>query len=302
MEKKLFHSAEAAARFASSIVSTWQTEGGEQWDAETLIDVAACADGESGMEDTYIVDENGAIGLIRDDGQNIFWWVTPADGAAPHPMQGTPAAAPQRYGVKAGNPGLVGFSERYRDPRILAYKEKEKKRSGGCLLTLAALVPVGTALLGLFGWMNGENDLEAVLLLTGLSLIPAAVLLLAALIKKAASRREKPMWEGTVIDKTKKQERDYHAEKHREQDTYYYTRYILHVRRDDGKKETFCAIDDPAFYGYYQIGDRIRYHPVLEYYEKYDKSHDNMIYCACCRQRNPIGNDTCENCGMPLFK
>jgi hypothetical protein len=54
-------------------------------------------------------------------------------------------------------------------------------------------------------------------------------------------------------------------------------------------------------YDYLDIGDRVRYHPALETYEKYDKSKDEVIYCNVCR-RGTRFNDRCERCKNLLFK
>ena len=49
------------------------------------------------------------------------------------------------------------------------------------------------------------------------------------------------------------------------------------------------------------MGDRVRYHPDIDYYEKYDKSNDTHILCPFCNKVNPISDDVCK-CGAPVLK
>ena len=53
---------------------------------------------------------------------------------------------------------------------------------------------------------------------------------------------------------------------------------------------------------YLNIGDRVRYHGKLDYYEKYDKSCDAEVPCANCRQFVDIRLDNCPRCHAPIIK
>ena len=53
---------------------------------------------------------------------------------------------------------------------------------------------------------------------------------------------------------------------------------------------------------YLNIGDRVRYHGRLDYFEKYDKSRDTEIPCAGCRKYVDIRPDNCPNCRAPIIK
>jgi hypothetical protein len=53
---------------------------------------------------------------------------------------------------------------------------------------------------------------------------------------------------------------------------------------------------------YLNIGDKVRYHGTLDYYEKYDKSRDTKVPCANCRQYVNIRLDNCPNCQVPVIK
>ena len=73
---------------------------------------------------------------------------------------------------------------------------------------------------------------------------------------------------------------------------------------EDGKKVIQETSNIPrSAYEYLCVGDRFRYHPQLAYpYEKYDKSKDGFIYCACCMAKNELSGDRCVKCGVPLLK
>ena len=211
--------------------------------------------------------------------------------------------APQDYGKKAYHPQLVGFSNACQYPQIIQFKEKVKKSNMGCLWTVSFVPVVGITIMGIAGLFTGDNDGEFALYMFGFGALLTLIMLLISSIVKLKTRKDKPGWEGTVVDKSKKKYRDRHAEKHHsDSGLMYYTYYSIKVRTDDGKKESFGQADCTELYNYFQIGDRVKYHPVLEYYEKYDKSHDKYIFCACCKCRNSIENDVCKECGMPLFK
>ena len=68
-----------------------------------------------------------------------------------------------------------------------------------------------------------------------------------------------------------------------------YWDYIVLIRTDRGKKKRIVERQDGrSMYDYLDVGDRVRYHPALESYEKYDKSKDEVIYCNVCHLRNSI--------------
>jgi len=57
-----------------------------------------------------------------------------------------------------------------------------------------------------------------------------------------------------------------------------------------------------TWYGYLNIGDKVRFHAKMDYYEKYDKSGDSEIPCAKCGKFVDITPDVCSDCGAPLIK
>ena len=77
----------------------------------------------------------------------------------------------------------------------------------------------------------------------------------------------------------------------------------VHVQRDDGKiivrrfEEKISINAD-----YYNIGDRVRVHKGVKYFEKLDKSKDKKIICLECGCISVMEKVKCYNCGRKLYK
>lgn len=186
---------------------------------------------------------------------------------------------------------LVGWSPVADSPEILETIRKSKKSSLGWALALTLLFPVGFLIAGV---VSDEVPLkEALIIGCGLGLC----ILTINLWRFAGMKRRG--WDGAVVKKMEK--RRYKRDDDGSSQSY--TEYIVLIRTDGGKKKRIVERKrDREMYDYLDIGDRVRYHPALETYEKYDKSKDEAIYCNVCRQRNPISNDRCERCSNLLFK
>lgn len=186
---------------------------------------------------------------------------------------------------------LVGWSPVADSPEILETIKKNKKSSLGWAVVLTLLFPVGFLIAGV---VSDEVPLkEALIIGCGLGLC----ILTINLWRFAGMKRRG--WDGAVVKKMEK--RRYKRDDDGSSQSY--TEYIVLIRTDGGKKKRIVERKrDREMYDYLDIGDRVRYHPALETYEKYDKSKDEAIYCNVCRQRNPISNDRCELCNNLLFK
>ena len=55
-------------------------------------------------------------------------------------------------------------------------------------------------------------------------------------------------------------------------------------------------------YDYLAVGDRVRYYPAFDSFEKYDKSQDSIIYCNVFRMMNSIERERCKRCNNLLFR
>ena len=211
---------------------------------------------------------------------------------------GTTAAPPQTSRAPAqtsaaARTGLTGFSERYTSPEILAAAQKNKKTSIGCMWILVLVPLAGFIIAGLL--MDDFPFGEALVIGVGI----AVVMLIVNLI--ALKRTKKPIWEGTVINKYKKEKYEHRGS---DDDNYRtYTEYTTVIRTDAGRKKTIVEKDSGRdMYDYLSVGDRLRYHPAFGTYEKYDKSKDRIIYCNVCRMMNPIENERCKRCNNLIFK
>ena len=113
------------------------------------------------------------------------------------------------------------------------------------------------------------------------------------------SHSAKHGYEAVVIDKEVRDEYKSGSDEGRT------TVYKTIVRTTDGRKKVIQETSNipRSAYEYLCVGDRFRYHPQLAYpYEKYDKSKDGFIYCACCMAKNELSGDRCVKCGVPLLK
>ena len=195
-------------------------------------------------------------------------------------------------GQQLSGAGLVGFSELYNSPEILAAAAKNRKSNIGCMWILA-FAPL--VILSILGLLVEELPLTDALIIGGV--IALFVLIVGFFVSRSA---KKPMWEGTVTRKYSKEKMERIAKDN--SDYRRYTAFYTEFTSDDGRKSTVQGKDDRRIYDYFDLGDRVRYHPRFGAYEKYDKSKDRIIYCAVCNAMNPIQNDRCKKCGNLLFK
>ena len=210
--------------------------------------------------------------------------------AAPETVQPSRTAAsppPQ------GGAGLVGFSDRYNCPEILAAAQKNKKFSIGCMWILVLVPLVGFPVAGRL--MDDFPFGESLVIGVGIALVMLVINLLAL------RKTRQPMWEGVVVNKYSKEKSEHRGG---EDDNYRtYTEYTTIINTDAGRKKTIVEKDSGRdMYDYLSVGDRVRFHPRFGTYEKYDKSKDRIIYCNVCSMMNPIQNDRCKRCNNLLFK
>lgn len=105
-------------------------------------------------------------------------------------------------------------------------------------------------------------------------------------------------WEGVIISKDIEQRR----RKRNKYSYEYYDVYILRISTDSGSSK---SIEEPYltsyYYSHFNVGDRIKYHPSIGYYEKYDKTNDYELLCPFCSDVTSIERSKCK-CGTPLIK
>ena len=183
-----------------------------------------------------------------------------------------------------------GFSTRIHDPQIKAALRKNR-RASRIFLLISMPIPVIVACI--YALVTGEMELGQAFV-SGAA-VSCIILIINLLI--GMSHSAKHSYEAVVIDKRE----GYASGRDEDQRTVYKTI----VRTTDGHKkviEETSHIPSSA-YEYLCVGDRFRYHPQLAYpYEKYDKSKDGFVYCACCSKKNDLYEDRCTKCGVPLLK
>ena len=185
-----------------------------------------------------------------------------------------------------------GFSTRIHDPEITAALKKNRK-SGSIFLLFFLPVPI----IGACIYALVTKEMEIGQAIIGGAVISGIILLINLFSRMSQSAKHS--YEAVVIDK--KYEYD-HNTNDSTADEYVYKTI---VRTTDGRKKVIRETSSipRSAYGYLCVGDRFRYHPQLAYpYEKYDKSKDGFVYCACCMAKNDLYGDRCQKCGVPLLK
>lgn len=145
----------------------------------------------------------------------------------------------------------------------------------------------------IYALVTGEMELGQAFV--GIAVVSGIILLINFLTEM--SHRAKNSYEAVVIDK----KYEYTQTEH---DSYNHV-YKTIVRTTEGRKKVIEETSHipRSAYEYLCVGDRFRYHPQLAYpYEKYDKSKDGFVYCACCMTKNDLSDDRCKKCGVPLLK
>ena len=185
-----------------------------------------------------------------------------------------------------------GFSTRIHDPEINAALRRTRSISRVFLLIS---IPIPVVVASIYALVTKEMELGQAII--GGAVVSGIILLINILI--GMSHSAKNSYEAVVIDK--KYEYDHKTNDSTSNEYVYKTI----VRTTDGHKKVIQETSHipRSAYEYLSVGDRFRYHPQLAYpYEKYDKSKDGFVYCACCMTKNDLSGDRCQKCGVPLLK
>ena len=185
-----------------------------------------------------------------------------------------------------------GFSTRIHDPEINAALRRTRSISRVFLLIS---IPIPVVVASIYALVTKEMELGKAII--GGAVVSGIILLINFLI--GMSHSAKNSYEAVVIDK--KYEYDHKTNDSTTNQCVYKTI----VRTTDGHKKVIQETSHipRSAYEYLSVGDRFRYHPQLAYpYEKYDKSKDGFVYCACCMAKNDLSGDRCHKCGVPLLK
>lgn len=213
---------------------------------------------------------------------------SPAEAGAPVEMPAE-AEAPVSIAPAATastDDAAIGWSDKLDDPHIQKMAARQRKSAQVFGVIFGILFPVGFAAAGIF---IKEVPLKLALIVgVGLGLLMAII----AFFRLRSLN--KPVWEGSVVDKTAKEHTDKKDKTH--------TDYTVVFKGIGGGKRYLRLRDDPAHYDYFAIGDKVRYYPVFGTYEKRDKSGDEIIFCNVCSAQNSMSASACTRCKSPLFK
>ena len=201
------------------------------------------------------------------------------------------AAAMKNQGISSssqGTTGLVGWSNCYQNPEIIAVVKKKNKSIIGYAWALVLVFPIGFLIAGLF--------FKTMSLVGGLVIGLVLGLLMVVINLVFIKNRRNQIWEGVITEKYQKEIIEEDDSDDIDID------YVIMVEKTDGQKHPMIYRNRREMYDYFQIGDHVRYYVGLGTYEKYDKSKDSIIYCNVCLTENPISNVRCEKCNNILFK
>jgi hypothetical protein len=195
-------------------------------------------------------------------------------------------------GVSALGSGGIGWSDNTNHSCFKEYYKNNRNYGFIWLIGISILVPAALIL-------TGQIKFEGFMVISGIT----AVFWIVGLLFLFKNSRNMPAWDGIVEDKKAfqktRRKKDGNGNKYNET----YTEYIVYIRRQNSdifelKKE------ESAQYDYFKIGDYVHYHgnKYLHYIEKYDKSLDTTVFCACCGNQSDIRDNYCERCGCILLK
>ncbi|HAS92672.1 MAG TPA: hypothetical protein PK516_04920 [Sedimentibacter sp.] len=199
-----------------------------------------------------------------------------------------------KYGnVQALGAGGIGWSNNVNHYSLKKYFKNDRKYSFIWLIGISIIVPAIMLLSG-----EIDFDSEGIMVIGGILAVFWGTGLLF-IFKKGANE---PDWDGIVKDKKVFQKTRRKKDSEGKAYTEEYKEFIVYIRKQNN--DIFELKDeDSARYDYFNIGDYLHYHGVkyLNYFEKYDKSLDTIIFCASCRNICDIRDNYCERCGCILL-
>ena len=208
------------------------------------------------------------------------------------------AAAAGNPAQPSNNQGLVGFSQRIHDPVFEKLQKEGFRRS---IKHGLIFLPIVVLLFQIGPFLSNDFPPSTAL---AVGLIVGGFGLVCTLVG-AAKRASSGTWDGEVIDKKITE----HTTENQEDNTTntHYLHTIFFSLAGGGKKKMQRKSNRGSLNAwdmmiYLNIGDKVRYHGKLDYYEKYDKSRDAEVPCANCHKFIDIRLDSCPHCHVPVIK
>lgn len=190
---------------------------------------------------------------------------------------------------------MLGYSKRINDPSFMQYISNTNRWAAIFSSIMAVASIIGFFIAGEVG-AEGLDNPQSLYIGFGIG-----GMFLTIAFFQIISRKISRTWDGVVVDKTIKQKMRRRDNENESDD--YYTEYTVAIKENtSGKLHRITSENNETVYNYYQIGDRLRHHALLNSYEKYDKSRDNIIFCSACSTLCDISSDTCFRCKCPLLK
>ncbi|MDD4029241.1 MAG: hypothetical protein PHI40_08670 [Caldisericia bacterium] len=189
----------------------------------------------------------------------------------------------------------MSYSERINDPAFTRYIQNTHRVTWIFSSIIAIVAIVGFFI---YGQTSTEMDNPQALYI-GFGI--GGMFLVIALFRSLGYRKGKT-WDGVITGKDVKEKR---VKKYTGDNDYYwdvYKVYNVFVQDEQGKNHTIRTERNDTVYKYYKVGDKVRYHGGLHTYEKFDKSHDSIVFCNACATLNDIQNEVCTRCKCPLLK
>ena len=212
----------------------------------------------------------------------------------PPPLKTLETPPPPPAPPMSQQPLRQGYSSLINDPTFETYRRSTMKLGFRFALVAAVIAIIGFSI---YGETSSDMD-NPEAFFVGLAI--GGMFLVIALVQRVKGHTSRT-WDGQVVDKKikKKQEKVNFGDEYRMEQVILYT---VVIQEQNGKKHKLQTRNIKTTYDYYRIGDQLRHHKGLNTYEKYDKSHDNIIFCNACGTVNDIEENLCSICHCPLLK
>ncbi|MCL1798220.1 MAG: hypothetical protein FWG23_00530 [Eggerthellaceae bacterium] len=197
-----------------------------------------------------------------------------------------------------GRAGLVGYAPRIDDTGLT---DKQGNESRTLLIAAFVSLPILVAAFQVAAFFYTQYS-RLLWLVIGIVL---GIVFMIALLVQSAKRRQAVDFEGELVKKDVRKKSSGDPENGMVE-TYYL--HSLVFSGTDGKTHKHSerqGAKEPAgnsWPGYLQVGDRVRYHAKLDYFEKYDKSRDSLLPCVECRSFFDIALDSCPHCNTAAVR
>ena len=185
----------------------------------------------------------------------------------------------------------AGFSKVLSTPEFIE-KHREYNLKIFALGLLGMALPI--VILYIYSEYDTKLDTNAALILGLIFSLSVPLLYVPTFLRKSFVKS----WEGLIYYKDS-EIRTYSSKGH----TSTYEVFVLKIRKNSGDSASIEERSkDSYYYKNFKVGDRIKYHSSIDYYEKYDKTNDKELLCPFCSTVSAITSKKCKKCGTPLIK